>query len=181
MNKLIGFTGFTGLAGSGKNAAADHLVINSYYNEYAFAKPIKDACKVMFNWTEEHVNGSLKEQIDTRYNVSPRQAMQTLGTEWGRNTINANLWLLRAQDEINNAMMDGKSLAITDARFDNEAQLIKDNGGIVIKIVRADIEAVAAHSSETGISDSLIDYVIKNDGSLFDLWAKIDSIILEHY
>ena len=170
MRKLIGLTG---RARSGKDTVAHHLNENNSYSSYAFAQPMKQACKIMFNWSEQHVNGDLKEVVDPLFGISPRVAMQRLGTEFGRETINKSMWLLRAQTEIDSKL----NLVITDVRFNNEAELIKENGGIVIEIRRNDREAVSEHKSENGIDESLVDFVVENNGTIACLYDRIDTIV----
>ena len=165
--------GFTGQARCGKDTAAKHLNNNYGIPLYAFAQPIKQACRAVFGWGEEQVNGALKEDIDPLFNISPREAMQTLGTQWGRELINEDIWLKRAEHE----MMINKALVITDVRFNNEAELIKSRGGIVINITRKNKAQVLSHKSENGIDSDLINYTIENNGTLIELYQAIDFVI----
>jgi len=174
MTKLL--IGFTGEARSGKDTAAAQLKSIHGFMLYAFAQPIKLACREIFGWGEQHVNGDLKEITDPLFNISPREAMQTLGTQWGREMINQEIWLQRAKHE----MMTNKLLAVTDVRFNNEAELIKSRGGIIIKISRNDKAQVLSHKSESGISSNLIDFHIDNNGSIIELNNKIDKVINSH-
>jgi dephospho-CoA kinase len=167
--------GLTGKARSGKDTVAAHLQEAYKFHHYWFSKPMKDACRSMFGWGDEHLYGELKEEVDQRYGISPRVALQTLGTEWGRNTINSDLWILRAQKEIE----QHENIVISDCRFDNEAAAVISSGGIVIEIVRQDINQVAAHSSESGISSSLINYQIENNGTLQELYRSVDKFLID--
>lgn len=160
--------GLAGLAGSGKDTVAEHLKQPTY----AFAQPMKEACRIMFGWSDRHLHGDLKEKIDMTYGISPRQAFQTLGTEWGRELINPKLWLIIAERHIK----QHRNLVITDVRFDNEAELIQKHGGIVINIVRPDAMTVNSHKSESGLNPSLINHHIHNNGSLIDLYRKVDQL-----
>lgn len=166
--------GLTGKARSGKDTVAEHLRIAYGFNHYWFSKPMKEACKAIFGWTDEHLYGDLKEVVDPNYVVSPRVALQTLGTEWGR-SINSDLWILRAKKE----MEQDQNLVISDCRFDNEAKAIREKGGIIIRVEREGIQSVADHSSENGISEILVSLVIKNDGTLQDLYKKVDNLLLK--
>lgn len=167
--------GLTGKARSGKDTVASHLQEAYKFHHYWFSKPMKDACRSMFGWGDEHLYGELKEEVDQRYGISPRIALQTLGTEWGRNTINSDLWILRAQKE----MEQHENIVISDCRFDNEAEAVISSGGIVIEIVRQGINQVAAHSSESGISSSLINYQIENNGTLPELYRSVDNFLID--
>ena len=70
---------------------------------------------------------------------------------------------------------------ITDVRFPNEAQAIKDRGGILIRINRDNGTRaidVNAHLSETALDDyDGFDYVIDNDSdSVRDLIDKVKQL-----
>jgi cytidylate kinase len=164
--------GITGKARSGKDTVARHLATSHGFDHYWFSKPMKDALAAMLGWTSEHLYGDLKEFIDPFYNVSPRRALQTIGTDWGRDIINKDLWLLCAERAITNS----PNLVISDVRFDNEASLIRSKGGIVLRISRDDAQEVAEHVSESGVSEQLIDMTISNDGTIEELQAVIDYV-----
>lgn len=165
--------GLTGLARAGKDTTANIIQKHTNAALYAFAQPIKEACKVLFDWQDQHVHGELKEVVDPHFGVSPRKAMQTLGTEWGRGLINSELWLLRAQKQVDS----NERLIITDVRFNNEAEFIRNNGGIVIEIRRDNTQQVRVHCSEYGISPSLVDHVIDNNGSIEQLRSRVSGLL----
>lgn len=72
----------TGLKRSGKDTLADYLVDNRDFGKYSFADPIREICKVAFDWTDEDfTDREKKEMVDPDYGISPRQAMQWIGTE----------------------------------------------------------------------------------------------------
>ena len=167
--------GLTGKARSGKDTVAEHLALAHGFHHYWFSKPMKEACRSMFGWDDAHLYGDLKEVVDPRFGISPRVALQTLGTEWGRNTINSDLWILRAQKE----MEQHDCIVISDCRFDNEAEAVLSAGGIVIEVSRADINEVAAHSSENGISSNLVTFRIDNSGTLQDLYKSFDNLLIQ--
>lgn len=164
--------GITGKARSGKDTIAKHLASKHGFEHYWFSKPMKDALAVMLGWTSEHLYGDLKEVVDPFYNVSPRRALQTIGTDWGRDLINKDLWLLCAERAISNS----PNLVISDVRFDNEASLIRSRGGFIISISRSDAQEIAEHVSESGVSDNLIDMTIENEGTIEQLQALIDYV-----
>lgn len=166
--------GISGRARSGKDTMADMLVTNFSYEKYSFAKPIKDAVKVMFGLTEDHVNGHLKEEILPDLGVSPRFLMQTLGTEWGRGMVNQQCWLLAAQRMVEQQIND---LVIPDVRFENEANFIRKNGGVLVHISRDSAEQVRAHASEAGVSLMPGDVQIDNSGSLVELREKLEVLM----
>lgn len=60
----------TGFARSGKDTAAKVLAELLEMETYALAQPIKDIMCALFNWDEEHRDGSYKE-INLTYTVTP--------------------------------------------------------------------------------------------------------------
>tara|TARA_R110000744_G_scaffold31727_1_gene74559 strand:- start:9193 stop:9744 length:552 start_codon:yes stop_codon:yes gene_type:complete len=169
--------GVAGKAGAGKDTAAAAIIkeFNPTF-EYAFARPIKEAAKILMGWTDEHVRGELKEVVDPLYGVSPRYVMQTLGTEWGRKIIKSTLWTLRAKRFIETCREQDPNcnIVITDVRFDSEASFIIDLGGAVLNISRpSNDKVVLEHSSEDGVSDCLITKSIINDGTVVELHEAV--------
>lgn len=96
--------------------------------------------------------------------LTPRYALQHLGTEWGRGCFDAT-WTNMAKRRIRDLKAAGCPLVIvSDIRFDNEATVVDK----VIEVVRPGV-ARAAHASEAGVSSELIWAQIQNNGSLEDL------------
>lgn len=133
--------------------------------------------------------------------LTPRHALQSLGTDWGRNCY-SDVWVdyavrtakelltrgvlvhptYTAQRGLEHVRASGQPLpsgvVIPDVRFRNELEGVRAAGGIVVRIRRigAGLTGVAAsHASETEqaeIPDTAFDHVLENDGSLEDLRAK---------
>lgn len=166
--KLIGLTG---KARSGKDTVAGFLADNYGVKTLAFARPLKEGLKTMLNLSDEHVHGSLKETVIPDFGKSPRQMLQTLGTDWGRQMVTDSIWLLVAKRQIEAWLEQGYHVAMTDVRFDNEAEMIRTMGGKVWHIHRPNAAQVNAHASEAGVTfDKSLDVLIVNDGSLEDLF-----------
>jgi hypothetical protein len=94
------------------------------------------------------------------YVISPRKAYQLFGTEFGREIIHKDIWT-RVSPTMN--------VIITDIRFPNEAEWVKENGGVLIEITRGDKEEVSPHSSEGQDLSEWIDVTVSNDGFMMDL------------
>ena len=60
-------------------------------------------------------------------NQTIRRAMQTLGTEWGRNLIGQDIWVNALERRIKST--GASVILIPDVRFDSEAEMIFKNGG----------------------------------------------------
>jgi len=170
--KLIGLAG---LARSGKDTFAEylsqalHFEGNGFFHKYAFADPLKRSASEMFGIElSVFYGGDEREKIDPHWGISPREMLQKLGTEGGREIFGHDLWIKRAAYVYKK---DSKQhFLITDVRFEDEASWIRDNGGIIIHISRENGKAeVLSHASETGVEIKPEDIVIDNNGSLRDL------------
>lgn len=125
--------GFAGKKRSGKDTAAD-AIANRGYKPIAFAAPIKDTCQNVFRFSDDHLDGSKKEEVDDFWGFSPRWAMQMIGTELFRDHIDKNVWvksLLARIDESNHDRW-----AVTDVRFPNEVDKLEKAGAEVVYIRR---------------------------------------------
>lgn len=161
--------GITGPAGSGKSLAAEYLAVNYGYTKAAFADPIKSMLKIGLRLSDDQVNGLLKSELDERYGVTPREMMQTLGTEWGRG-ICENIWVTVAEQHIRD------NQAWQDVRFENEARMIRQSGGHIIHIFGRDRNRMD-HSSEGGICYRVGDKKIINSSSKTNFYEQIDEIV----
>lgn len=174
--KLIGLVG---KARSGKDTAASHLVKRYGLTQYAFADPLKTMLESVFG---DRFRCDDRETPIWWLGKSPRELMQTLGTEWGRNCVHPDLWVLLAEQEFSLCKARGSAgLVISDVRFDNEAEMIIRQGGVLIEIYRPDAERVNQHISEKGISASIQRIMVGNTGTTADLFDLIDSVIAEVY
>ena len=180
MNQLI--IGLHGLARTGKDTAASYLVAHYMLLSYAFAEPIKAAIAQMFNLTAEHIEGALKELPMPAIGKSPRELMQLLGTEWGRNLVHNQLWLLLAEQNLNHLAASTQTpitgFVLRDVRFENEADWLRSKGGVIVHIHRADAQQVNRHSSESGIAIHDNDFVVHNDADLPHLYEQLDALML---
>ena len=167
--------GIHGKARSGKDTSAD--IIMQRYNavKYSFAAPIKAAFESIFGFHPDDLPPARKEENIPGFNFSPRTALQTLGTEWGR-ALNPDIWLNLADKAATDCKLASLNqrdyFIIPDVRFDNEAKWIKEKGGILLEVYRDDRPDVAVHSSEAGIS-VVPDYVISNNGNFNDLEDRL--------
>jgi hypothetical protein len=166
---------FTGLMGSGKSTAANHLVKYHGYQLVKFAGPLK-AMTAAFGLDKEHIEGSLKEKpCSLLGGKTPRYFMQMLGTEFGRNLIDPDLWI-RAWEHQVVQVPEGTPIVVDDCRFPNEAEAVHRMGTrpLICRITRAGNPIVQAHASE--LQTFMPDCSLDNDGSLEQLYRKVDRI-----
>lgn len=164
--------GITGNMRHGKDTLGLYYINNHNYSKLSFAGPLKDACKEIFDLSDNQLHGDEKENIDDYWGVTPRQILQYVGTELFREQMSAlipdigkDIWIKVMDKKIKKVLNGGaKGIVITDVRFENEAKLVKSLGGIVIKVVRPSMTIGGSHSSEKLSFD--VDYTIINDGSI---------------
>jgi len=176
---------FTGRAGSGKDTAAS--LLERSWVIMAFAAPLKQMIRSLLsnlqhdNREAEKIALQLrefpKEEVIPYPGKSPRQLMQTLGTEWGREMVCDDLWIQCFKAGVARArgLYPDCNIAVTDLRFPNEEKCIREMGGTIIHIVHSSRKDVASHKSEE--QPIFADHVIYNDGSLEDLKVELDKII----
>lgn len=110
------------------------------------------------------------------HHITGRQLIQRYGTEAHRDIFGDSFWIDVVLDGYNED--DGTILVITDVRFENEAQAIKELGGEVWEIVRPGVEiADSDHRSEAELPVKYIDRVLVNSGDLFDLEAMVNTMM----
>lgn len=175
MNSAI--LGIAGYMGSGKNTVARILhELRGDVVEIAFADPMKDFVSLVYDWPRELLNDlRFKNMPDPRYNgLTPRHALQQLGTEWGRGCY-VNTW---ADLGIRRALVADGLAVITDVRFPNEVKAIHRAGGKVVLVYRADPPELL-HSSESFIDSLEYDYELSNTGTLYELQEQIEALMPE--
>lgn len=204
---LIGLVGFIG---SGKDTVAKMFVEKGCHQD-SFASPLKDVCSAIFGWDRTLLTGDTIESRDFREtpdmywtkklgiaNFTPRLALQLMGTEVMRNHFNEDIWLSSLEYRIMKQHASAPCTVISDARFTNELDLIKQMGGKIIWVQRGELpdwfETASTsatnvvsrrimettykdvHESEWNWAGYPSDYIINNDGTLEDLQHQVDNI-----
>jgi hypothetical protein len=145
-----------------------------YYTDSLFNST--DSEENLYSYSKYH--RQLKNDLDFYIiKLTPRTLLQLLGTECGRQIIHPNIWVNALFADYDTSSNYDFNWIITDVRFPNEVQAIKDKGGIVIKINR-DSDVVDNHSSETALDNyDGFDFVVDNNGSIDDLTNNLIKII----
>jgi hypothetical protein len=162
----------TGQMGSGKSTALDIIKSRKEAMYVKFAQPLYDLQTTIYNELGLDLN-SVKGK--------DRRLLQVLGTDWGRDK-DPNIWVNAWQKKVLNLGGLGYDVITDDCRFINEAEKIKEMGGIIIKIQgpqRGEFITGTSHASEADITKINADYTIINDGTLSELETKIDKVLEE--
>jgi hypothetical protein len=204
---IIGIAGFQG---SGKDTIADYLQNIYGFKRDSFAATLKDAVAAVFGWDRELLEGrttesrTWREQVDPWWserlampNLTPRLVLQKWGTEVARKSWHDDTWIASLENKLNRAHND---IVITDVRFPNEIQAVRNAGGIVIRVVRgpepywfesaiaanqqvqsavAYMQAQNIHPSEWAWIGTKFDAVIDNNANGLDpLFAQVKDLVL---
>ncbi len=131
-------------------------------------------------------------------NYTYRTFMQRVGTEAMRDSIHQDIWVNALMKDYKWALSDGwvpsyndpdnsgnypnaepiyPNWVITDLRFDNEAKVIRDRGGIIIHLYRE--FNYDSHISEKGIPMEIGDWMVYNTGSLEDFYSNLEDTFAE--
>lgn len=175
MSRLIGLIG---QARVGKDTVGNQLAGSYNFATYAFADPIKEMLETVFG--NRFRDGDRESPIEW-LGKSPRHLMQTLGTEWGRQQIHLELWVLLAEQRVKLAKLAqarNQNLVITDVRFPNEADMILRNGGELWHITRNDTAGVDSHISEHADWSGYDTVSVSNNGTLEELYAQVDALLM---
>lgn len=192
--------GVAGQLANGKDVLSDYLAekLNSkhkiYWHRSAFATAVKDVYMTTFNKDKEFVEKWKRlEDIPPGMLMNVRKGLQFVGD--GFRQIQPDIWM-------DIVFRETKNLIISDSRYINEAKAIKDKGGLTVVIYRpgylnddsnpseSQIRQVVEYCLENGIDGviqkknnmpeilSYYDYFMINDGTLQDLYSKIDQKLI---
>lgn len=202
---IIGICGFIG---SGKDTIADYLVNFHEFRRESFASTLKDAVASVFGWDRTMLEGRTKEAREWREQVdpwwaerlsmptlTPRWVLQYWGTEVCRKSFHDDIWIASLENKLRNSKDD---VVISDCRFPNEIQSIKNAGGKIIWVKRGELpewydtalganngilpdqellKKLKVHASETAWVGTDFDSVLENNSSIDELYLKIESLV----
>lgn len=192
--------GLTGHAQHGKDTFADRARTHGF-KRYALADGVRASAYALDPWivvtmrerdvimaaspTAFPVVGvqRLRPVIDTvgwdvaKVNIAEvRTLLQRLGTEAVRDVIGENAWIDALDRKIR---ADGTvDVVVSDVRFPNEADWIRERGGVIVRIRRPDFDngLPADHPSEALVDSLPFNYAVANDGGS-QFFARIDMLL----
>jgi hypothetical protein len=114
--------------------------------------------------------------VEAKTNPEVRRFLQVLGTDFGRNMVDPNVWVTMFEKEIRDTPGD---VVITGLRFPNEVDLITLMGGDTWYVSREhEAEQLGtSHASENAVSRKDFRYNVSNLGTLRDLYYEVDQIL----
>jgi len=129
-----------------------------------FSQPLYDIVDIS-------INELTPEKKGQKYPI----LLQSLG-DYFRNWIGKDFFVNIVSNKI---FKQNGNVFISDVRYENEAEMLKSLGFTLVHIVRhgREIDRNQNHSSETELKDYRFDYEIVNDGSLEELYRKLDFLV----
>lgn len=183
----IALVGLTGPAGAGKSTLAQHLAQRMDFLEASFADPLKDMLAALFDVDREeletrYLKRDQKEQPVAGIEKSPRYLLQTLGTEWGRQLVHPDLWVMALHRRLawmeNHLEAGQRGVVVSDVRFENEALMIRRAGGMLVHLRRHGLDRMS-HISENGVSIHDCDHVIDNNGDIETTQQQLERLVTQ--
>ena len=204
--------GIVGHIGSGKDTVGNIITNQTQGRRDSFAAPLKDVCASIFGWKRHLLEGDTIESREFREttdifwtrntgidNFTPRLALQLMGTDVLRDHFHSDIWIKSLEYRMRK-VSNSDTTVITDARFQNELDIIKHLGGTIIWVQRGELPdwyetAVKAnsgnvvskrimqsrhrdvHQSEWDWAGYPVEHIIRNTGTLAELEFKTQSIL----
>ncbi len=173
----IRLIGLVGAAGSGKDTLADQMQswTSGPWERVAFADALKRICVEYLGLSESDVRTQAgKARFNEFWGMTNREVLQRVGTEAMRNGFCQDVWVKIARLRIESLLDEGRRVVVTDCRFDNEAALVRELGGVVLRVERPSAGAVltagaAVHASEAGVSEWMVDGTVRNSSTVEQL------------
>jgi hypothetical protein len=205
--------GICGLIGAGKDTIADYLVNIHEFRRESFANTLKDAVAAVFGWDRVLLEGRTKEAREWREQVdpwwadrleiptlTPRWVLQYWGTEVLRNHFHDDIWIASLENKLRKTKDD---IVISDCRFPNEIKAIKNQGGLVIRVVRGKdpdwmksaqaymsgpstigwalgkdaLQKAGIHASEYSWAATEFDTIVDNNSTIDHLYKQVSLLV----
>lgn len=190
--------GLCGKKQHGKSTVAAILRKDHQFVEVGFADALRDMLKALDPFVEVLRDGpndsdyyayerytSLLRRVGyekAKQYSEVRRLLQRLGTEAGRNVLGENVWVQALATRIlsmrGESSITKLSIAIADVRFENEADMVRGLGGVVVRVVRPGwANDGDMHTSEQFAMTMPVEATIHNSGSITDLRVAVTTTL----
>lgn len=153
--------------------------------DYSHIDKIRD---IIENEWDFVVTPVAREEMEEYYGeefTTPRQILQTIGTQLIRNNVRDDIWIVLAFSKMRTI---GSKIVITDCRFKNERDAFKKAGALLCLIKRDGTSVGESHISEKSLgTEDDYDVIFTNDENLHtfksnvDMWYNIRGKELQFY
>lgn len=174
--------GLHGLPDSGKNTIGEYLVLEHDFQLIAFADPLKMMLMAGLGLDESHFESRAAKQTPVPWlGKTPRELTDTLG-DWMRAHVGDRALIeIAAQQQAVLQREHGRNrFCFTDVRRNEEALLIRAQGGAIWNVVSPREYKPSGHPIHRSIDSLLIDDIFVNCGTEEDIGRWVDKR-LERY
>ena len=164
--------GLCGYMRSGKDTIADYLIENYEYTRFGFAQALKEEVARGVGCTTEELNEEpLRSQV--------RPVLQIWGTEFRRGQ-DPDYWTDQAAHKINRhqSRID-RPIVFNDVRFQNEIDMLRDSGFLIIKIDMSVEDVLAyqeAHGEERAVTLARLEHASEREWQAAEFDVVIPSV-----
>lgn len=172
---------------SGKDTIADILCKDYGYHKIHIADLLKKVVQDMFDFDHKQLETNAKDEIDPRWGIAPREAMQFFGTNVMQYKIQElipdigkKFWIksfLTKHIDENHADI---KYVIPDLRFLHEEEELRKRGAVFWRVIRPQnvyTNAFDEHISEHEWTKINVDHTFVNDASIEDLQKSISTLM----
>jgi hypothetical protein len=138
--KLPPVIGICGGIGCGKDTVTTYLALDLGYDRVSIAEPMKEIVRDVYDLDHRQCFGTQSEKAVGLEHVrdvfggprTPRYLMEAIGMAFRE--CDPNTWVKFAERKIKHILAQGGRVAISDARFLNEFEMIRDCGGVIWRV-----------------------------------------------
>lgn len=176
----------SGYKGSGKNTVADYISQHyGFEDQISFASTVKDILSTLFGWDRTKLDGLTEEDRNWRnqldhywthkigYDFTPNIAMKEFGTDVMRKWI-PDIWVSIVEKKL--LQLQNSPIIVTDTRFENEYEMLRNNGAIIVGIIKK-TDKVFTHESDKTWLNFKLDYTLNNEKTFSDLYTECDTMM----
>jgi|GEM_PF-6713321 len=180
MRKRI-LIGLHGMAYTGKTTSAYTFAKELDLCMFSFAEPVVRACAGLTAMAQHDFMQLPKDRKIPYFKMTPREMMQQIGRAIRDINPNALIAVLEAEacdtgkNRMHHHLFSGS--IVTDVRLPAEAAWVRNQGGIVIHLIRDDAPPTNPDITEQKLPVVSGDIVIKNNGTVEELRHKLITTI----
>lgn len=138
------------------------------FNNLAHELVKQEGAEYVDGWFKRQWKHIMGQPLPVFACTTPRRIMQILGTDVVRAAYN-DMWI--------NVKMPEGNVMVTDVRFPNEANIVVDRGGKLVRIVNPRIESEDTHASEADADSIEVHHVVTNEGTIEELHEKAKRLV----
>lgn len=183
----------------GKDTLANHLSAQYGFTHMKISQPLKHSLKVLFNLTDDQLENDSKDEIDSKWGVTPRDIMKFIGTDVFQFKINEllphkgrNFWIDLLLNTLKSKYLNTDSkIVVSDLRFTHEYLAVRDFMNMYSELVDVKLVKIVhvgatrlyqqdKHNSETEHLQFQYDIILENEKNKKDVFLnKAENVLVK--